>query len=231
MFVLYGLLGVLAVSVVLLVIYIKKEKAREAVEQEQHQQEITALQKEHQQELSALREEHQRHIEDLQEEYDSRIASIRDAHLVELRKVREHIEERKEVLSAMEDRELLVNIMIALESYAGRMERLEEALRGNEIVNYNSEIMKSAEAEIYGMVHSITEKMRQIEAAASSGVFSGQLSHLQSIVDSLSAALSNMKKAVDEIHKQVTSPYLYDTLANTVFSINSTVDDIRSAQE
>ena len=48
--------------------------------------------------------------------------------ILEVRKAREEIESRKNVLAEKEPKELLIDVMVALENYSSRFERLEKSL-------------------------------------------------------------------------------------------------------
>ena len=79
--------------------------------------EIAAQKHTYEQELSKERLHCEQEIE------EARLRTI-----IEVRKAREEIENRKNVLAEKEPKELLVDVMVALENYSSRFERLENAL-------------------------------------------------------------------------------------------------------
>lgn len=89
---------------------------------EYYEDEISYISKNNIDKIASLKEEFENNITAIQEEYDKKI-----------RHEKEFIESHKEKLLAMSEKELLVNIMLSLEGYSGKIERLEAGINNGQL--------------------------------------------------------------------------------------------------
>ena len=73
--------------------------------------------------------------QDLINIHNLQVASLLKQHEEQIRHIREEIENRKSILSQMSEKELLANVMIALDGYSTRFERLESQITEEKILN------------------------------------------------------------------------------------------------
>lgn len=97
-----------------------------------------------------------------------------------IQEAKEYIESHREVLSKMDEKTLLANIMIALDGYSQRISRLESALGEEQIAKKLTDIAESTEKKIDGMTTDLLDHMRRLNISTKlDEIATSIISHLQ----------------------------------------------------
>ena len=156
--------------------------------------------------------------------------------LYELTELKEHIESRKEILETASEKSLLVDVMMALEGYASRLNRLEERL--------NVQSIEDASKKINNSIYQLTEGMKnQMNRMLVS--FTTEIEKLDSDMEEkinsfdiagsiyeLVEKLRNVEEKVESISDRIGD---YDTDYGSVWGsiseVKSAAEDAKSAAE
>ena len=91
-------------------------------------EEITKIKMQAELRVSETYKKCEKEKQELINKYNLEISTLLRKHEKQIQQIREEIENRKSVLSQMSEKELLANVMIALDGYSTRFERLESQL-------------------------------------------------------------------------------------------------------
>lgn len=170
---------------------------------------------------------------------------MRDEYDEKIRKMKEDIESRKEVLNNMSEKELLISVMIALDGYGSRIERLENASGYEEVANQVNALIPNITDKLEHMADDIIKKMESYNILKQIGDIQSKIDDIQytvcneaykndsipDAIDSLQSDISFMKTNIDDIRSSVCDRHTYDSLASSIDSISSELWSIRSACE
>ena len=123
----------------------------------------------------------------------------------------EDIENRKNQLLLMEEKELLVRIMMALNSYATRFDRLEKHLSIDEITRKNSELVQNITAKQTELEKSFVEQLVGFKASVNNSINDSELIRklneisAEAISARLSCIMYNMESEISKMTSQLTN--------------------------
>ena len=148
----------------------------------------------------------------------------------------------------MPEKELLINVMFALEGYAGRIERLETALSHERISQQISNLTSTTTAQIDQMTQSIidhienlniveeideltesvVQKLERYDVTSEIGDIKSTVEAIQYAANDISdikSAMDDVKSAVEEVKSELTSDV--SSIKSDVESMRSSIDDVR----
>lgn len=196
------LVGSMFVLVVLLGFVVWKQKKTLMATREKASADLQELRQQFEEEKRILRSQFEDEKKDLQEQHEQ-----------SLQRMREQIESDREVLSQKSDKELLVNVVLALDGYASRMRRLEESLRVSSIresIQQASDAMTSATEDLSSSLVNRIEKLNDsITEAIDVSRITDMLENIQSDTEDIRSGMIpySVVDSVDEIKSKVDSLY------------------------
>ena len=192
-------------------------------------------------------------------ENEARISSLHQEYAKKIQGIREEIESRKEILAKMDEKEMLANVLIALDSYGGRFERIEKQLSAEQIIeDFNKEVKTVTDqfsdltVKLARQINvasctisqslSNSDQVKKIESISSDiDSIRSDIDSIRSEIDSISSDTGSISSDVETIINRVSSTYGYntiDTIANSVeeiksdiWSLKSTIEDAKNAAE
>lgn len=96
-------------------------------------------------------------------ECDNHIKMIQQDCAAQIRHVKEDIEKRKEILSQRKEKELLIDVMIALDGYGSRFERIEKYLTNDQISEKISQLMQQVTSQTNNVTGTLTAQIGYYE--------------------------------------------------------------------
>lgn len=136
------------------------------------------------------------------------IDSIRLDCARQIQHVKEDIENDREVLFKMNEKELIANVMIALNGYGNRLDRIEQNLADDQITERIIRLFQDVAVKINNSTNTLTEQ-----------------------IDDIKREISSIEDAVDEIYSSISDKYSYDSLAFNIDNIRIAVNDVKDAIE
>ena len=196
-------------------------------------QAIGQLNTKHYSDIRLLNQEHDRKIEVLNSQHEQEILDIKKSCEAQITQIKEYIEARKELLKQMSEKDLLVDVLISLDGYGSRMQRLEQSLSSTEIV----EKIKQMETEIFNAVQEyiIFMKTQMGEISRSTQSSSKNLSeelNMQSdhLIKQLSRISETFKRQIHDSGIQIRNAYqsIDSKISSTSANIISSIQEIKS---
>ena len=185
---------------------------------------VTAAQAACKQEIDAIKTRHASEIATIKKDYEKQIKETKEA-----------IENRKEILLKMDEKELLADVMIALDGYSGRFERIEKFLTEDVIRERIDGLYQKIESELNEIAQSFTLKIEEMNNAIDSkldnSVIQNGLNSIEDDVSEINSTVDSISSTVDEIHSSVCDKYSYDSLASEVESLKSSIEEAATAAE
>lgn len=136
------------------------------------------------------------------------IDSIRLDCARQIQHVKEDIESDREVLSKMNEKELITDVMIALNGYGNRLDRIEQNLADDQITERIIRLFQDVAVKINSSTNTLTEQ-----------------------IGDMKREISSIGDAVDEIYSSISDKYSYDSLASNIDNIRIAVNDVKDAIE
>lgn len=181
----------------------------------------------------------------MNEQYNKNIDRIRYECEIQIQHVKEDIENDKRTLSAMNEKELLANIMIALNGYGSRFDRIEKHLTDDQLTERVNRLFREVSGKINEFKSDLTEQIDEmnysIQSSLSDTDLSNRMEEINSKIESISLSvsdiedevseISSIRSTVDEIQTSVSDKYSYDSLASNIDEVLSAVNDAKYAAE
>ncbi|MBQ3802725.1 MAG: hypothetical protein II845_03415 [Oscillospiraceae bacterium] len=187
-----------------------------------------------QEEIKAARESYESKRRELIEQHIAELSSLRDETARQIQITREHIEARKDVLAQMDEKKLLASIIIALEGYGKRLDRIEQQVSEDQFSAKMTALLQDLTTKINSIADSFTS---QIDATASSieehlseNDLSEAIDRLRSTVRSISDTLDQVQEDTNSIRYSV-SENMYYSIPSELKSIRWAVDEAKDAAE
>ncbi len=127
----------LTITVIILATIVSKKKKELDEVKRNYEEEKKALNSKHANDISLIKSDCEKQIQQIQAQSEERV-----------QQVKEQIESRKDVLVQMEEKELLANVMIVLDRYAGRFDQIEKQLTDAQDEQSISHILKSINSDV-----------------------------------------------------------------------------------
>jgi uncharacterized protein YoxC len=188
----------------------------------------------------------------LSEKYAREADALRRECARQIQHAKEDIENRKQELSRMSDKELLANVMIALNGYGSRLDRLEQHLTDDQITARMSRLLQDVTVKIQGITETLTGQINEMNESIQDSLNDSDLkSRLDSMGDNLDEMasdieeikssvgdgsssnydISDIKSKVEEIHESVCDKYNYDSVARGIDDLLSAVNEMKDTAE
>ena len=182
-------------------------------------------------EVSAMKTTCDKRINDLIAEHNEEKNAIRLDCANQIKRLKEKIENRKETLSQMSEKELLANIILALDGYAGRLNRIESHLTEDVITKSLALLMKDFAQRIEDISDTLDNQMNDLNYTIQNGFNNSDV--LQKLYD-IESELEDVSSEVSEIQSNVSYGITcncssdIDDVKEYVNSIRYTIDEIYS---
>ncbi len=166
--------------------------------------------------------------EKMRQAHVDEIVAVRRENAIQTQQMIEFIDARKEELAKKTDKELLVSAVMALEGYAGRLERVEKNMEYHEVTERMAEMKKefnenldSTEAALLEKLErkEVTEKISQLQESTI-----GQLEEMQKgfswqmeqTKEDLSGKIVSMNTGLTELMNSLQLPERLETLSGQI---------------
>lgn len=178
----------------------------------------------------AMQQDCSKQMQQMQQHYSKQIQQLQTEKVVlckeyenRIRKTQEDIENRKNQLLQMNEKELLVNIMMGLNGYGSRFDRLERHLSNDEIVKATSmlvqtitvkqnELMKFFSQQYDGLKFSVNKNLNDSELIRKLNEISAEniVGRLSSLVNHLISEITTMTKRITAQIKTMNNSVIKD---------------------
>lgn len=159
-------------------------------------------------------------------QHSAQLSMIRQECSQQIRQMQEYIETRKDILFKMSDKELLVNVMLALEGYSKRFERLEHDLSYNQITDKIEKMSSDVVKAVDSYEESLNSHIEDIHKAVSSKVddlnIINQINDIKTNTSAIENTVESLKNIIIEDSNELNS------ISSIVEDIQSDVGDIAS---
>lgn len=196
-------------------------------------------------EIAAARSSFEKEKRAMNEQYNKNIDRIRYECEIQIQHVKEDIESDKRTLSAMNEKELLANIMIALNGYGSRFDRIEKHLTDDQLTERVNRLFGEVSAKINEFKRDLTEQIDEMNNSIESSLRDTDLintmEEISSKIESISSSvfnienevsdISSIRSTVDDIQTSVSDKYSYDSLASNIDEVLSAVNEAKDAAE
>lgn len=225
-----GVIGVLVMAIIILSFLLVRGKRKLAETIESNKTLVANIKSQFEQKIKSANEKCSADCTAVKKECSEKIESMKRECEETVRVGKEYIENRREVLAKTPEREILTDVMIALEGYAGRMERLSEALSHEHLHEKLDQLTQSTTAKVDQMSDAVMLHLQRLN-------IDEKIDQLaQSITDRLnsmdfSSHINDIQNTVDEIKTSIDDKYCYGSTAYSLDSISSDVSSMKSDVE
>ena len=163
--------------------------------------------------LQELRQRFEEEKRELGQQFENEKRDLQKQHEQDLQRLREQIDSDREVLAQKSDKELLVDVVMALEGYASRMQRLEDSLRVGSIKDTIQQASVAMTSATDDLKSSLVDKIEELNDSISESLdvsrVIGMLESIQSDTDDIRSDIVtySVGGSVDEIKSKVDSMY------------------------
>ena len=210
MLIIFGIIVVLIITIIILGLLLSRQKKETEKVRVQAQSDISNAYTSCKNEKQILEQKHSEEIIFIKKNYESLI-----------RQIREEIETQKEALSQMEEKELLINVMIALGGYAGRLERIEKQLKDDQIMEHVTHLFRDVLIRINDATENVIAQVKTTEHS------------IESTLNDFDTKcnIDSIGSDVEDIKTSVCDKFSYDSLASKIDDIKSEIYWIKSAAD
>lgn len=196
--------------------------------------------------LSKEREAFAQKTSALEEQHKQDLVRAKELSQEAIMRAKTYIETKRDILKDLSEKELLVEIMIALGGYGTRLESLEKVFSVDSVLEKIHNLTESTHGKLDSMIRDINVRINEIRDSINQNMsvmtesISDKMEVIEETIDeslsnydfnALSSNVSDIKSAIENM----TNEYEYGTLASklcyvesTVGNIESTVDNIES---
>lgn len=193
--------------------------------------EITQAQNNCELEKQELLTKHRMEIDTLQRECERKVQLAKET-----------IENRKYILGNMDEKSLLIEVMIALDGYSNRFERLESQLYSKQIIAVIDRLFQDISTQMNSTTESLKSRIDDMNASIEHSIpfstlggtiedMSAEIDTLRSTIDGISSDTDSIRSDIGEIKTSVCDRYSYDSLASNLSAVMSAIDEVKDAVE
>lgn len=165
-------------------------------------------------------------------EFENKVSALNAEHAVAIKNIehdcemkiqhcKEDIEDRKDVLSKMDERALLTNVMFALDGYAGRLDRIEKVLYDSELADKIERLFMGIDDELDNVKDVVSEKIDEVN---------NTVDNILSDTDIITK-LDDVISGIDEIKSHLCDDWNSDSVISKVDDIKSEMSNVKYAAE
>ena len=201
------LIGII-IGLIIVVIFLAKSNSKKTQENKKIQNDALM-------QLEAVRAACKQQIDTMTAEQASEISLIKRNCEDQIRKAQETIENRRDILAKMSEKDLLINVMTVLDGYGKHFERIEKSIPAQ-----TDKINQSLENN--NSITSIQSDIATIKLNASN------IPSIAPKLDAISSTVDSVESTVDCIHESISDIYSYNSLASNIDNLADTIDSIES---
>lgn len=223
----------LATSIAFSLLYLHEKKKRQIV-LTSHIEDTERLNKEHHVEIVTIKEQWCNEVTTIKEQWQNEIASVRKECELEITRTKESIERRKETLQLLPEKEILIDIMLALSGYASRIERLETVLSHEQISKQMNDIAVSTASKMKEMSNDILEHLNEmniverINDLSSTIVSQIEQNDVAGEITDLRSETDDIKSIVGDIKDTLGCQYDFSSVCGMLDSMSSDISNVKS---
>lgn len=220
------LIIVLIIIVGVMLFVFRNQKKKITMITEQAQQEINKIRRDVQKRIEAVNQAFEKEKDELNAQHDEEIQALLQKYESKVKQAREQakeeIESRRSALSGMNDREMLINIILALDGYGIRLNRIENSFTDEKIITYTEQLFQKHANKVEEMTgrleYQIDDLTGRIERSLQGSDFFYRIEGIRDV-------LAGLVNDVEEIRIAVSDKYSYDSLAAKIEEIKESVKE------
>ena len=226
-------LSIILIVVLIIIVISQRQRYKKHIETLKQQ---LFTQSEHEESLVI---EHKRETDRIIAKYTSEIEQIHERHSTELRLIKEQFYKHKENLYAMEEKQLLIELVCSSESFSDQIKDVVDLLKHdssikrieNSFTDFTQKLNKALNDLVNSEVHEKLDELKEILSNIGE-----QHSHIIDTLNELDDNVcdldnSGILNGIEEIKGMLGDTYDYGTIAYNVNDIKSTIDDIKNNLE
>lgn len=225
---------VILVIILMMVISSLRKKIRKIKEQADEdvntarliaKSEVASAQKAAKSEIQSVRATCENEKRAINDKCNETIISIKKDCDRQIRHIKEDIENERATLSKMNEKEILIRIMLALNGYGNRLDRLEQNLKDDRVVDRINNLFEKTTTIISGVSDNLIE---QIDIMNDSILRSIYDSSIINKLDEISSAIGETRSDVCDVYN-LNIEYDMDDVKYKIDTIISTVTEIQES--
>lgn len=253
----YIIIAIFIIAIVALSFVIIYQKKKITLLIEQTQEDIKSIQADAQEKVRSAQYAFEREKDELNTQHRKEINSILRNYELEKQRVKEQakeeIESRRNVLSKMDDKEMLTNIMIALDGYGTRLNRIEQYYTDNKIIEQTNrmfqdttsridEVKRSMENQLYDMCNSVDKSfnesdfknkieyictyMQELDAATNDKITNYTTQMFQDLTYKVDGMTGRLTNQISEMNNSIEKSLSGSNVKNTIDNISSNIVEL-----
>lgn len=192
-----SIVGALVITVIILSIHIVKEKKKATDTEEKSRVLLSDIKSRCEQKIKSASDKCSADCAASRKDCDDRIAAMKKECEETVRAAKEYIESHRAVLMQIPERELLADIMIALEGYGGRIERLSAALCQEQINEKLNQLTQTTITKIDSMSETVMSHMKSLDFAKKMDYLTQSIEKYMTAVDEIKSEMEDVIWAAD----------------------------------
>lgn len=192
-----SIVGALVITVIILSILIVKGKKKATDAEEKSRVLLSDIKSHCEQKIKSASDKCSADCAASRKDCDDRIAAMKKECEETVRVAKEYIESHRAVLMQIPERELLADIMIALEGYGGRIERLSAALCQEQINEKFNQLTQTTTTKIDSMSETVMSHMKSLDFADKMDYLTQSIEKYMTAVDEIKSEMQDVIWAAD----------------------------------
>ena len=201
---------------------LEKLKAEKAAAEEEMKKKIAELE----QSLSASSVAHEEELEKLQKAHVEEISVVRRECTIQAQQMIEFIDTRKEELEKKSERELLLTAVMALDGYAGRLDRLERNMEFRDVMKRMSEMKQEFTEKLDNTEIELLKKLEAKELFETIGKMQADVSsQIKDNTDDLTGKIKSMNILLTDLMNSLKLPEKLEALSEQIDDLYQKLSD------
>ncbi|MEG0639856.1 MAG: hypothetical protein RR824_07410 [Clostridia bacterium] len=192
-----SIVGALVITVIILSMLIVKGKKKATDAEEKSRVLLSDIKSHCEQKIKSASDKCSADCAASRKDCDDRIAAMKKECEETVRVAKEYIESHRAVLMQIPERELLADIMIALEGYGGRIERLSTALCQEQINEKFNQLTQTTTTKIDSMSETVMSHMKSLDFADKMDYLTQSIEKYMTAVDEIKSEMQDVIWAAD----------------------------------
>lgn len=170
--------------------------------------------------ISSMTTGHEEELERIRQKHINEITLVRKESAIQAQQMLEFIDARKESLEKKSDRELLLSAVMALEGYAGRLERVEKNMEYHDVIARMAEMKKEFSDRITETESALLEQLKSKKVFERIGQMQSDISkQIEDNTDDLTHKITSMNSLLTELMDSLKLPEKLKNLSDQIDDI------------
>ncbi|SCY67845.1 hypothetical protein [Butyrivibrio sp. INlla14] len=162
---------------------------------------------------------------------NAEISALKLEYEKRIQEVKETIDKRRDVLANKSEKNLIIDVINALDGQNDKLDRIEKVLYSDQFGKQLEDLKQSFISELGRFSFSVNDQVDQLcERLNNTDVISA-ISNIGSGINDINDSVSSIESDVEEIKTSICDKYSYDSLASNISSLESEIISAREAAE